>query len=114
MQLGDVWLTNVQQTWTVETPKVHAVRGYTDGAALQGALPAFMEDTRDCARRGRFNADVRILFFKLTSDAILAMCRPAGSKEKKDCVTVLICAKLDGSEKVLSLFIGSALRSRAS
>ena len=56
-----------------------------------------------------FNADETALFWKHTPDQTLAFKgeKPEGRKKKKDRITILVTANMDGSDKLPLLFIGT-------
>ena len=75
-------------------------------------LPAIIADYEP---RDIFNADETGLFYRMTPDKTLAFSGEEchGTKQNKDRLTVMLCANMDGSEKLKPLVIGKSKNPRS-
>jgi hypothetical protein len=67
------------------------------------------------APREVYNADESALYYNLLPDKILAVKDDPrkGGKQNKECLTLLLCANMDGSDKVKPFVIGKSANPRA-
>lgn len=86
--------------------------GDVDTISVLAEMPNIEEKFSSIDRKDIFNADKCGLFYKTAPTTTVALTRREGRKKKKNRITVLVCAKTDGPEKVPLIFKGKALRQR--
>lgn len=112
LKFSDGWPIKFKRRCKLKTRKAHEEAENLDKSATQEALSTFKNKIASFHRRDIFNADECSHFYKLALDATVVMRRPGGYTKMKDCMTVLICANSNGSEKFSLIFIRAELQLR--
>ncbi|XP_072169422.1 tigger transposable element-derived protein 6-like [Diadema setosum] len=115
-QASSGWLSRFKERHGIQQLRVCGESAGVDENVVdtwkKESLPAIIAQY---SPRDIFNADETGLFYRLTPDKSLAFSGQEchGMKQNKERVTVMVCANMDGSEKIKPLVIGKSKQPRS-
>lgn len=107
------WLEKYKRRWSLLVSSWHGKSGDVDDTALAIVLSKLPESVLQYDTKDIFSADECGLSYCLAPTQTIALERVPGRKKANYRISVLLCANMDGSEKIELLFIGTSTELRA-
>ena len=100
------WISKFEKRNNFKAYKSHGESGDADEEAIRNAMPSLRATLSMYRLNDIFNADEYVLFYTEAPNITIGPGPLKGNKKRKDRITFLVCANVDGTERLPPLVIG--------